>query len=418
MYAVRHQRNMRIHLVVAVGVLVAGGPARSHQARDGRRLGGRHVRVGDGAHQQRRGGCSGHAHRPVRSARQGGQRSGRGRRAGGRGQLSGGRLSGAWSIVSPSSTLRVVKAIRQSSTSSDLVAFASGHGRGDRLKATRKKGTPLSGGMPSGHAALAFAGWTVITFVVGKTREGLLASMIALVMALLVAQSRVETGIHSLLEVRTGGVSGGSGHHADIPAGILEGRPDRMDEDRLSPDLGRLIDQAKGAARLLGVEHPAIEAVALLGRRRAISSRARRCTTGSRRRLCPAAVARSTFSRSPGPRAGSEAGAGEVLGGGGRGSVQPGRDGASECWPRTSVCEARSGAAADSQAARAVGNAAGIEGQPRLLRPAGAAAGGLSGDTTHCQKGRPARRAPAIEARGVRARGFRRRPACGSTTSR
>ncbi len=37
-----------------------------------------------------------------------------------------------------------------------------------------------------------------------------------------------------------------------------------MDEDRLSPDLGRLIDQAKAAARLLGVEAPAIEAVALL----------------------------------------------------------------------------------------------------------------------------------------------------------
>ncbi len=37
-----------------------------------------------------------------------------------------------------------------------------------------------------------------------------------------------------------------------------------MDEDRLSPDLGRLIDQAKAAGRLLGVEDPAIEAVALL----------------------------------------------------------------------------------------------------------------------------------------------------------
>ncbi len=37
-----------------------------------------------------------------------------------------------------------------------------------------------------------------------------------------------------------------------------------MDEDRLSPDLGRLIDQAKAAARLFGLEDPAIEAVALL----------------------------------------------------------------------------------------------------------------------------------------------------------
>jgi hypothetical protein len=37
-----------------------------------------------------------------------------------------------------------------------------------------------------------------------------------------------------------------------------------MDEDRLSPDLGRLIDQAKGAAELLGLTDPAIETVALL----------------------------------------------------------------------------------------------------------------------------------------------------------
>jgi hypothetical protein len=37
-----------------------------------------------------------------------------------------------------------------------------------------------------------------------------------------------------------------------------------MDEDRLSPELGRLIDEAKAAARLLGVEDPAIESVALL----------------------------------------------------------------------------------------------------------------------------------------------------------
>jgi hypothetical protein len=37
-----------------------------------------------------------------------------------------------------------------------------------------------------------------------------------------------------------------------------------MDEDRLSPELGRLIDQAKAAARSLGRDDPAVEAVALL----------------------------------------------------------------------------------------------------------------------------------------------------------
>jgi hypothetical protein len=37
-----------------------------------------------------------------------------------------------------------------------------------------------------------------------------------------------------------------------------------MDEDRLSPRLGRLIDEAKNAARLLGLMAPEVEGVALL----------------------------------------------------------------------------------------------------------------------------------------------------------
>jgi hypothetical protein len=37
-----------------------------------------------------------------------------------------------------------------------------------------------------------------------------------------------------------------------------------MDEDRLSPQLGRLIDEAKAAARLLGATGPEVEGVALL----------------------------------------------------------------------------------------------------------------------------------------------------------
>lgn len=37
-----------------------------------------------------------------------------------------------------------------------------------------------------------------------------------------------------------------------------------MDEAHLSPDLGRMIDEAKTAARSLGIEDPAVEGVALL----------------------------------------------------------------------------------------------------------------------------------------------------------
>jgi diacylglycerol kinase (ATP) len=76
------------------------------------------------------------------------------------------------------------------------------------LKARSRSGTPLSGGLPSGHAALAFAGWTAVTFVVAGQPQGILVSFIAFVMAVLVAQTRVETGIHSVLEVVLGALLG------------------------------------------------------------------------------------------------------------------------------------------------------------------------------------------------------------------
>src|SRR4029078_10689814 len=53
-------------------------------------------------------------------------------------------------------------------------------------KAYTGRGTPLRGGLPSGHAALAFAGWMAATYVVG-TEHRFLISSIALLMAFLVA---------------------------------------------------------------------------------------------------------------------------------------------------------------------------------------------------------------------------------------
>ena len=73
-------------------------------------------------------------------------------------------------------------------------------------KALTQRGTPLRGGLPSGHAALAFAGWMALTLFVDQQR--FLVSSIGLVLALLVAQTRVESGIHSGLEVLYGGVLG------------------------------------------------------------------------------------------------------------------------------------------------------------------------------------------------------------------
>jgi diacylglycerol kinase (ATP) len=74
------------------------------------------------------------------------------------------------------------------------------------VKAATGRGTPLRGGLPSGHAALAFGGWTAITFITIEHR--IVVSFIGLIMALLVSQSRVESGIHTPLEVVLGAVIG------------------------------------------------------------------------------------------------------------------------------------------------------------------------------------------------------------------
>ena len=74
-------------------------------------------------------------------------------------------------------------------------------------KAYTGSGTPLRGGLPSGHAALAFAGWMAVTYVAGSG-ERFVVSTVALIMALLVAQTRVESGVHSALEVTYGALVG------------------------------------------------------------------------------------------------------------------------------------------------------------------------------------------------------------------
>jgi diacylglycerol kinase (ATP) len=75
-------------------------------------------------------------------------------------------------------------------------------------KALTGRGTPLRGGLPSGHAALAFAGWMAATYAVGDSSHQFLISSLTLIMALLVAQTRVESGVHSALEVAYGGALG------------------------------------------------------------------------------------------------------------------------------------------------------------------------------------------------------------------
>lgn len=72
------------------------------------------------------------------------------------------------------------------------------------LKATFHRGTPLHGGLPSGHAAVAFSLSTSITLL---TLEPM-AAILSFVMALMVSHSRLLGGIHTRLEVVLGALLG------------------------------------------------------------------------------------------------------------------------------------------------------------------------------------------------------------------
>ena len=75
-------------------------------------------------------------------------------------------------------------------------------------KALTRSPNPFYGGMPSGHAAVAFAGWVAASFMAAGGRYAGLVSLISLLMALLVCQSRIEGGIHSLFQVAVGAAVG------------------------------------------------------------------------------------------------------------------------------------------------------------------------------------------------------------------
>ena len=64
------------------------------------------------------------------------------------------------------------------------------------------------GGMPSGHAAVAFAGWVAASFVAVQGRYAGVVSVITLLMALLVCQSRIESGTHNTYQVAVGALIG------------------------------------------------------------------------------------------------------------------------------------------------------------------------------------------------------------------
>lgn len=72
------------------------------------------------------------------------------------------------------------------------------------IKAFSEEGTPLKGGMPSGHSALAFSIATVVAFITTEP----LTVLLSFLLAFIVAQSRVDSEVHSVGEVVVGAVFG------------------------------------------------------------------------------------------------------------------------------------------------------------------------------------------------------------------
>lgn len=72
------------------------------------------------------------------------------------------------------------------------------------LKVIFHKGTPLRGGMPSGHAALGFSIWTTIVFLSNNA----IVLILVFILALLLARSRIKKDLHNVWEVVAGAVIG------------------------------------------------------------------------------------------------------------------------------------------------------------------------------------------------------------------
>ncbi|WP_297437586.1 phosphatase PAP2 family protein, partial [uncultured Clostridium sp.] len=71
-------------------------------------------------------------------------------------------------------------------------------------KAIWGEGTPLKGGMPSGHSAIAFSIATCISLIANEP----IIYMLSYFMALITAQSRVDSKVHTVKEVVVGAILG------------------------------------------------------------------------------------------------------------------------------------------------------------------------------------------------------------------
>lgn len=72
------------------------------------------------------------------------------------------------------------------------------------IKTFLKKGTPFRGGLPSGHSAVSFA----ITTSVALWTNNMIITLLCLILSLLVVQSRWDAKIHSVVELSAGALLG------------------------------------------------------------------------------------------------------------------------------------------------------------------------------------------------------------------
>lgn len=71
-------------------------------------------------------------------------------------------------------------------------------------KILSQKGTPMRGGMPSGHSALAFSVWTIIIFSTSNP----LIIILTFCMAVVIARSRLSQRVHGVWEIIAGSLLG------------------------------------------------------------------------------------------------------------------------------------------------------------------------------------------------------------------
>lgn len=94
--------------------------------------------------------------------------------------------------------------IQQSMWHITLIALIAVTGLVLLIKVMRREEHLLRGGMPSGHSAVVFAIWAVVSLVT----ENALISILVFFMALLVAKSRIVNGIHTVWQIIAGSILG------------------------------------------------------------------------------------------------------------------------------------------------------------------------------------------------------------------